>query len=166
MPLSRTTAGAVIFNQLLTHPPLATRPHNHRTLPPTDNLTKTQKINNLMRELWDTRRELSAAQAREKVLEKRIRSLDPRNTCVTQSSHSSPESGSAAEGLSDLQSRLDAANAAIASERQKRISLDKCLADVERECRDPFLVPILLQTFVKISHLSDNVQGAFPDSDQ
>jgi len=70
------------------------------------------------------------------------------------------------EELSELQSRLDAANTAIASERQKRISLDKCLADVEREYRDPFLVPILLQTFVKISPLSDNVQGAFPDSDQ
>ena len=44
---------------------------------PTGKLSVTQKINHFTRELWDTRREISAAQAREKALEMSLQSLNP-----------------------------------------------------------------------------------------
>jgi hypothetical protein len=44
---------------------------------PTKIFSTSQKINYFTRELWDTRREISAAQARENALEMSLRSLDP-----------------------------------------------------------------------------------------
>jgi len=44
---------------------------------PTKIFSTTQKINYFTRELWDTRREISAAQARENALEMSLRGLNP-----------------------------------------------------------------------------------------
>jgi hypothetical protein len=52
-----------------------------------------------------------------------------------------------------MENRLQVAEAALVIERKKREVAEKCLEDVERECRAPFVVPGLLQTFVKISQL-------------
>ena len=55
----------------------------------------------------------------------------------------------------DMENRLHAAEAALNVERKRREVAERCLADVERECRAPFVVPALLQTFMKISQLGE-----------
>jgi hypothetical protein len=52
---------------------------------PTNKLETVQKINRMTRELWDTRREISAAKARESTLKESIRNLDPRGGGVAES---------------------------------------------------------------------------------
>jgi len=39
-------------------------------------------------------------------------------------------------------------------ERQKRVEAEQALKDVERECKEPFVVPALLKAFVNISKLT------------
>jgi hypothetical protein len=63
-----------------------------------------------------------------------------------------------------MENRLQAAEASLIVERKRREVAEKSLADVERECRAPFIVPALLQTFVKISQLGtgdafDGIRG-------
>lgn len=42
----------------------------------------------------------------------------------------------------------------IAAERRRRIEIEDTLRDVERECREPFVVPALLDAFAVISKLT------------
>ena len=58
-------------------PQISTRRPPSPSPGPTNSYSIKQKINRHTRELWDTRREISAAQARQSVLEQKIRSLDP-----------------------------------------------------------------------------------------
>jgi len=42
----------------------------------------------------------------------------------------------------------------LRDERQKRVEAESALKDVERECRMPFVVPALLESFLAISKLT------------
>ena len=54
-----------------------------------------------------------------------------------------------------MENRLQAIEAALTVEQKKREVAEKSLADVERECRAPFVIPALLQTFMKISQIAN-----------
>jgi hypothetical protein len=44
----------------------------------------------------------------------------------------------------------------LQEERRRRIEAEKVMMDVERECREPFVVPALLEAFVKLSRLTSD----------
>jgi hypothetical protein len=41
--------------------------------------------------------------------------------------------------------------AVLKAERTKRIEMENVLKDIERECKSPFVVPALLDTFIQVS---------------
>ncbi|KAI9456599.1 hypothetical protein HD554DRAFT_1845477 [Boletus coccyginus] len=98
----------------------------------------------LTRELWDTRRELRAMQAREQVILDDLERLGAR-----------PE-GTAGTDLNGVsRDELVRLEAELRVERARRVRAERVLSDVERECRAPFVVPALLQAFMSISELSN-----------
>jgi hypothetical protein len=42
-------------------------------------------------------------------------------------------------------------------ERRKRAAAEAILEDVQRECREPFVVPALLESFITISKLTNEM---------
>ena len=55
----------------------------------------------------------------------------------------------------DLEIRMHKLYLNIALEQESRAYAEQKLKDVERECREPFVVPALLKAFLKISQLSN-----------
>ncbi|KAF8838178.1 hypothetical protein BDN67DRAFT_1013282 [Paxillus ammoniavirescens] len=96
---------------------------------------QSSRVSHLTRELWDTRRQLMAMQAREKVILEDLNKLGARPQIP------------ASEDISKLKAELR-------QERIHRIRAERALHDVERECREPFVVPALFQAFMNISELS------------
>ena len=50
--------------------------------------------------------------------------------------------------------QLQAVHLKLEVEQNKRAIAEQSLKDVERECKEPFVVPALLKAFIKISQLS------------
>ncbi|THU84616.1 hypothetical protein K435DRAFT_620326, partial [Dendrothele bispora CBS 962.96] len=46
-------------------------------------------------------------------------------------------------------------NEVLDEERRKRQAAEALLRDVQRECREPFLVPALFEAFLLVSELSN-----------
>lgn len=139
-----------------------------------DNISDKQKLSRYTRELFDTRREVAAAQAREKEIGKKIKELDPNGEAVehtrecleSESSRSKFDVvclieaililvGAFAARRQDLIQRLQAAEDALDSERKKRMIAEGQLVAVEKECKAPFVVPALLRAFLKLSEVED-----------
>lgn len=55
----------------------------------------------------------------------------------------------------DLERKLEASNRHNAILEARNKELEMLIRDVERECRQPFVVPLLLDAFVEVSKLSD-----------
>ncbi|TFK36251.1 hypothetical protein BDQ12DRAFT_687089 [Crucibulum laeve] len=55
------------------------------------------------------------------------------------------------------QSRTEEEQKIAAEERRRRLEAENALADVERECRAPFVVPALLDAFMSVSKLTTRV---------
>jgi hypothetical protein len=53
-----------------------------------------------------------------------------------------------------MKARLQMVERELQTERKKRMEAEETLKDVERECREPFVVPALLEAFVSISKLT------------
>jgi len=49
------------------------------------------------------------------------------------------------------------AEAALAEERARHARI---LQDIQMECREPFVVPALLDAFLSLSHIVENVSGS------
>ncbi|KAG2135254.1 hypothetical protein DEU56DRAFT_737906 [Suillus clintonianus] len=99
----------------------------------------------LTRQLWDTRRELTALQARETDLIASLRRLDaPRHIL---------EFGQA-QRSSELEVRLAEVGNELQRERYKRLQAERGLNEIEIENRAPFVVPALFQAFLKISEMN------------
>lgn len=116
--------------------------------------------NRLTRELWDTRRQLTAIQAREQVILDDLERIGvrPENTGVDRSDVlREGTSGTCAELLFELTWYLELARLEdeLKAERARRMRAERALNDVERECRTPFVVPALFQAFMSISELSN-----------
>ncbi|KIJ62300.1 hypothetical protein HYDPIDRAFT_114795 [Hydnomerulius pinastri MD-312] len=105
-----------------------------------------ETVGRLTRELWDTRREVTALQAREKVI------LDELDTMGARPNTVSSERSLLARD--DARVRLSQTEAELRQERVKRLRAERALHDVERECRAPFVVPALFQAFMSLSELS------------
>ena len=57
----------------------------------------------------------------------------------------------------DIELRMQAVQLKLDLEQDRRAAVERSLRDVERECREPFVVPALLKAFIKISQLGDAV---------
>lgn len=98
----------------------------------------------LTRGLWDTRREMTALQARETDLVASLRHLDaPRHNL---------ESGQAQKS-SELEDRLVEVENELRQERYKRLQAERGLDKIETEKRAPFVVPALFQAFLMVSEM-------------
>lgn len=53
-----------------------------------------------------------------------------------------------------IKARLAMVEKELLDEKRRRAEVESALQDVERECREPFVVPALLQAFVSISKLT------------
>jgi hypothetical protein len=59
----------------------------------------------------------------------------------------------------DVELQLQAVQLKLELEQEKRAAADQLLKDVERERKEPFVVPALLKAFIKISQLSSAAVG-------
>jgi len=110
---------------------------------------RDRDVNRLTRELWDTRRQLTAMQAREQAILDDLERLGVR-----------PENGGGGAdrhgaGVSGSREALSRLEADLRTERTRRLRAERALSDVERECASPFVVPALFQAFMSISELSN-----------
>jgi hypothetical protein len=53
-----------------------------------------------------------------------------------------------------MKGRIHILQSLLEKERKKRFEAEAALKDVERECREPFIVPALLESFIAISRLT------------
>jgi len=53
-----------------------------------------------------------------------------------------------------MKTRLQMVEMELQIERRRRVDAEQLVKDVERECREPFIVPALLDAFAAISRLS------------
>lgn len=54
-----------------------------------------------------------------------------------------------------MKARIQQLESELRSERAKRRKLEDMVEDIRRECREPFVVPALLDAFVEISKLTN-----------
>ncbi|KAG2346491.1 hypothetical protein BDR05DRAFT_959403 [Suillus weaverae] len=98
----------------------------------------------LTRDLWNTRREMTALQARETDLVASLRRLDAPLHIL--------ESGRA-QTSSELEVRLAEVENELRRERYKRLRAERDLNEIETEKRAPFVVPALFRAFLMISEM-------------
>ncbi|OAX39328.1 hypothetical protein K503DRAFT_716704 [Rhizopogon vinicolor AM-OR11-026] len=98
-----------------------------------------------MRDLWDTRKEMAALQDREIGLIVALQRMGTPQQIL--------ESGPGRHGTTELEDRLAQVESELLQERYKRLRAERGLNAVEKECRVPFVVPALLQAFLKISEM-------------
>ncbi|KAH0828726.1 hypothetical protein J3R83DRAFT_3137 [Lanmaoa asiatica] len=122
---------------------------------------RDRDVSRLMRELWDTRRQLTAMQAREQVILDDLERLGARPDSAGTGADRNAVSRDGALSRSPLSrardlmlAELSRLEAELKTEKTKRARAERALDDVERECRAPFVVPALFQAFVNISELS------------
>ncbi|KAJ7916767.1 hypothetical protein B0H13DRAFT_355159 [Mycena leptocephala] len=101
------------------------------------------EIQALQRELRDVRRQLHADIAQERAIIENLHELG-------------------AEDLSDAsevdfvtRARIEQFEAELQAERARRRRLEEIVEDIRRECREPFVVPSLLDAFIEISKLTN-----------
>ncbi|KII85503.1 hypothetical protein PLICRDRAFT_44811 [Plicaturopsis crispa FD-325 SS-3] len=110
--------------------------------------------NALTRELWDTRRAITAGRAREKAI---VEELERGGLRIG----TGPIAMHEPEGGEDLRTRIESLEAELTEERRRRTRAETALGDVQRECASPFVVPSLVEAFVKISHLGTDARLAY-----
>jgi len=107
----------------------------------------TVRVLALTKELQETRRAIATAVAREMAIMKTLDGLGALPPLSNQDVQSEPV----------MRERLSFLEKEVEVERRKRVAAEAVLEDVQRECREPFVVPALLQTFVSISKLTNEV---------
>lgn len=116
-------------------------------------------MSRLTRELWDTRRQLTAMQAREQVILDDLERLGARpDSSGADRVSRDGTCGFPLVGIVYLNvawAELLRLEAELRTERARRVRAEQSLNDVERECRAPFVVPALFQAFISISELSN-----------
>lgn len=56
--------------------------------------------------------------------------------------------------LPATKARLEMVESELRAERKRREEAEAALNDIERECREPFIVPALFEAFVSISRIT------------
>lgn len=59
--------------------------------------------------------------------------------------------------MSVMRTRLEMIEAELAAEQKLRHDAEAVLNDIRSECKEPFIVPALLDAFITITHLTDSV---------
>ncbi|KAJ7097602.1 hypothetical protein C8R44DRAFT_889140 [Mycena epipterygia] len=111
---------------------------------PTPRAPHNPEARDLQRELWEVRRNLNADIAQERVVLHKLRDLG-----AEEEVSEAPESDFA------MKARIQQLESELQSERAKRRRLEDMVEDIRRECREPFVVPALLDAFVEISKLTN-----------
>ncbi|KAH7926591.1 hypothetical protein BV22DRAFT_1032729 [Leucogyrophana mollusca] len=114
--------------------------------PPSGPRVRSDTVGRLTRDLWDTRREISAFQAREQAILIELGKLGARPK--------SPATERKADVIGELEALLKQSEDEVRLEHERRQQAEKLLKEVERECRAPFVVPALLQAFLSITELA------------
>ncbi|KAF9465993.1 hypothetical protein BDZ94DRAFT_1296168 [Collybia nuda] len=122
---------------------------------PPPNPSDVPTIQKLTQELWDLRRQVTAGVARETAIIRELRTLN--STFVPEPSIQVKSS----EVLA-TKTRLEAVENELRAERKKREEAEIALNDIERECRDPFVVPALFDAFVSISRITSQAMEQEP----
>ncbi|PPQ85126.1 hypothetical protein CVT25_004226 [Psilocybe cyanescens] len=103
-------------------------------------------IQNLLREASNIKREIAAKMAREGVVIAELKELNstvvPRHIKL---GHDTPE---------EVKEELARLKHELANERRLREEAENAIMDVRRECKEPFVVPSLLDAFVEVSKLT------------
>ncbi|KAK7023136.1 hypothetical protein R3P38DRAFT_3317359 [Favolaschia claudopus] len=103
------------------------------------------EIQTLRRELRDIRQQLSADIAHERTIIEKLREL---GTDVD---------SNAVEMDFVTRARLEHLEEELQAERDRRKRLEGVIEDIRRERREPFVVPALLDAFIEISKLTNDV---------
>ncbi|PIL27437.1 hypothetical protein GSI_10585 [Ganoderma sinense ZZ0214-1] len=154
---------------------ISSRPHSTTPAPP-PGPTRARGSHALTRELWDVRRQISALQAQEGDLESEMRrsgqSVPPKegtNSVALEQRVKALEDEISAlrEELSREQQSRRVQEALLRAERLRRTEVETMMHDTSRECKQPFVVPALLDAFMKIGQmtgdaLKDSHGGAMP----
>ncbi|KAJ7677954.1 hypothetical protein DFH06DRAFT_1167477 [Mycena polygramma] len=106
---------------------------------------ESSEVQGLRRELRDVRQQLSADIAQERALIENLRDLGAEV----------PEADSDLDFVT--KARIEQFEKELQAERARRRRLEEIVEDVRRECTAPFVVPALLDAFVEISKLTNEV---------
>ncbi|CCL98424.1 uncharacterized protein FIBRA_00421 [Fibroporia radiculosa] len=130
------------------------------------------------RELWDVRQQITAPKVREDAplrKPKPIGGSEPRtNPAAARPSNGATPAERATAALQDVidDMRKDlqherkarrAAEEAVFDERRRRIRAEDILEDMRRECASPFVVPALMDAFVKLAQLTSDAMKTESD---
>ncbi|KAF5353984.1 hypothetical protein D9756_007078 [Leucocoprinus leucothites] len=121
-------------------------------------------IQSLTKELFDLRNTITTALDRQNIIVEELRRLNaayvPSKLSLTSSSEAKADAATRAR-LDELAKEIESHKTKQAeltreleAERNKRLEMESVLADIRREQKSPFVVPALLDTFVKISQAS------------
>ena len=135
---------------------------NNRRFP--HSASDLETINRLTREFWDTRRQITAAVAQTTAI---TRTLKDMGAPLPQVSSPPETQGDSCKPFIDsilstspshcyvvLEARLQMVELELKNERRKRREAEEALRDVQRECKEPFVVSALLNAFIGISQLT------------
>lgn len=130
------------------------------------NPSELSQIQSLTRELWDIRRQLTASVAKEQSIISELRKLDSTFGLVPQEStqmHTNGSDSNSAKqnGISEFvpKTRLEMVEQELREERKQRIQAVQALKDIRQECREPFVVPALLEAFLMISDVTSQAMS-------
>ncbi|EGO19983.1 hypothetical protein SERLADRAFT_401406 [Serpula lacrymans var. lacrymans S7.9] len=116
-------------------------------------LWTASKVDQLRANLARTRAYIKDASTRESAILAELKKFgegDPQVTADSQAIACSPLSQQTCEH----QAQNMIVEEALKDERRRRESAEQLIRDIEKECREPFVVPALLQAFVDISQLA------------
>ncbi|TFK66021.1 hypothetical protein BDN72DRAFT_170333 [Pluteus cervinus] len=66
----------------------------------------------------------------------------------------------AADSIPVLKAKLKLKNMALENEKRLRAEAEAVVKDIQRECKEPFVVPALVDAFVQISHMTTKLAGS------
>lgn len=120
------------------------------------NAADSERISDLTREFWDTRRQLSAASARCLVLEKHLKASEIGVFSILILLRAQLLTFFAFYSLSlitvlltDLRKEIVESENRLLKERRERIHAETVLEDVLRECKEPAIIPALFATLIR-----------------
>ncbi|KZT03665.1 uncharacterized protein LAESUDRAFT_728955 [Laetiporus sulphureus 93-53] len=126
--------------------------------------TREGEVHALTRELWDVRRQITALKAREDFIDQRLKYLGaPALTYGEASKSNSPEHKLKTEN-DELRTQFEqeasarkALENALQEEQSRRLHAEGIVDDVRRECTAPFVVPSLVDAFMRLSQMTGKV---------
>jgi len=113
----------------------------------------TSNVDQLTRELRQIREYIATAKTIEKGLLDHLKRLVPPAVTEPQMEIDGLDKGSS------LTTRLEVAERSLQTARKGRIEAEQALQDVERERKEPFIVPALLKAFIDISRLTTELSN-------